>query len=285
MNERMNEPLRWWCVNVNGTELLYNCKFVTRFYSKVRAVARITSVTAACVPICRMPSSVSMLADDARDVGEVQYSVESGGPTRVSELPPLPTPNYSTMRSQAASGMLVVFVMSCAMVGMPHVSLGGKEGPFDGPFGSKWIGFILLYLEASLAFCCLLGLLWGDPGVLKRSQERCFPLPAAVLDKLAMRESLAGMENVYEGGHTFCVRCCIWRPDAPPPTYRDTVHHCSVCNRCVADFDHHCGVFGRCIAGRGWRGNMGFFKGILLCAFAGVVTCIFTVATTAVNGL
>ena len=42
-----------------------------------------------------------------------------------------------------------------------------------------------------------------------------------------------------------------------------------------------CGVFGRCIAGRGWRGNMGFFKGILLCAFAGIVTCIFTVASVA----
>lgn len=91
-------------------------------------------------------------------------------------------------------------------------------------------------------------------------------------------KSLGGIQNIHENGQIFCVRCCIWRPDARPPLYRDETHHCSTCNRCVKDFDHHCGVFGRCIAGKGWRGNMGFFKGILFCAFAGIVTCIATIA-------
>ena len=82
-------------------------------------------------------------------------------------------------------------------------------------------------------------------------------------------------------GEIFCVRCCIWRPDSSPPLYRDNTHHCSTCQRCVADFDHHCGVFGRCIAGKGWQGNMGYFKGILMMMFFGLITCIGTVAATA----
>ena len=40
-------------------------------------------------------------------------------------------------------------------------------------------------------------------------------------------------------------------------------------------------VFGRCIAGRGWRGNMGYFKGVLACAMGGVITSI---AATAAMG-
>ena len=58
-------------------------------------------------------------------------------------------------------------------------------------------------------------------------------------------------------------------------------HHCSICQRCVVDFDHHCGVFGRCIAGKGWRGNMGYFKGILFLALLGMITSFITTFSTA----
>ena len=43
-------------------------------------------------------------------------------------------------------------------------------------------------------------------------------------------------------------------------------------------------VFGRCIAGKGWGGNMGFFRGILLCALLGVVTSIATTAAVGGSG-
>ena len=111
--------------------------------------------------------------------------------------------------------------------------------------GAREIGFICLYIEASLALVCLLGLLFGDPGTLKRSPELCFPLPQLVAEKLRQGQTLSRMENIHEGGQVFCVRCCIWRPDASPPHYQDTTHHCSTCQRCVTHFDHHCGVRGK----------------------------------------
>ena len=101
------------------------------------------------------------------------------------------------------------------------------------PIVQLWM--FAIYAEAVTAIICLLGLMWGDPGVVKRSPQNCFPLPAMVADRLRNGRPLDGVGNVHEDGRVFCIRCLVWRPD-------DTeTHHCATCQRCVRDFDHHCG--------------------------------------------
>lgn len=127
---------------------------------------------------------------------------------------------------------------------------------------------LAIYTEAAVAIFCLLGLMWGDPGTIKRSPETCFPQPELVAERLRNGQSLDGVGNVQADGRTFCIRCLVWRPDVG-----DT-HHCNTCQRCVADFDHHCGVFGRCIAGEGVGGNMGYFKTLIAMGLIGCGTCV-----------
>ncbi|CAJ1447174.1 unnamed protein product [Effrenium voratum] len=156
---------------------------------------------------------------------------------------------------------------------------------------------------AAIAVVCLLYLLFGDPGVIKRSPETCFPLPQEVATRLRRGEALEGVENIQEGDSTFCVRCLVWRPTKqrswlaeaaggkmPPwlrrclPCLRDgRCHHCRTCGRCVRFFDHHCGVFGRCIAGTLVSGNMPFFCTIIFMAFAGFSTMAISLVAALVE--
>ncbi|CAK9029135.1 Palmitoyltransferase ZDHHC11 (DHHC domain-containing protein 11) (Zinc finger DHHC domain-containing protein 11), partial [Durusdinium trenchii] len=152
-----------------------------------------------------------------------------------------------------------------------------------------------IHLEALVAVLCLLGLMWGDPGVVRRSRSNALPIPPPAQEALQVGQSIEGLQNIKEGEDMYCVRCCVWRRhgDSSKPTWQSSkiswmasfccddgmsnFHHCSTCQRCVANFDHHCGVFGRCIAGRGFGGNMGFFKTIIAMAMAGAVTCFASV--------
>jgi len=205
-----------------------------------------------------MPASCYLCAAETES-----GAIESGGPTTIAELPPMASPNRAVMRSQAATGTVVVVGLTVLLVSVPRMVAGDAL--------TNSIGTIFLYVEAAVAGVCLLGILFGDPGTLKRSPEACFPIPEQVMDRLR-RGAPLDLENVYHDGMVYCVRCFIWR------RAHNQVHHCSICQRCVVDFDHHCGVFGRCIAGRGFRGNMGYFKSILLMALAGIITSIATVS-------
>ena len=171
-------------------------------------------------------------------------------------------------------GIVVTIVGVC--VGATH---GGVAMLACEPQAWSWL-LPLVYAEALAALVCLAGLVFDDPGVVARSRDRCAPLPPLVVSKLRGAKVTLS-ENIpsdREGGGTFCVRCYVWRPPAPPAYdgkkfhSRTEVHHCSTCQRCVVDFDHHCGVFGRCIAGKGLKGNFKYFSTIIVLGYAGAAT-------------
>jgi hypothetical protein len=207
-------------------------------------------------------------------------------PFTLADLPPMPRPNLAVMRSEMSTGITVVLMIIGFCVGTPYgvsITAGWQWPKGNEPWDATAVGFATLYTLTAIALLCLLGLIYGDPGTLKRSPERCFPLPAAVADRLRNGQSLEDMDNVYEDGKVFCVRCCLWRARGRAGWASNgmqddhSVHHCSICQRCVTHFDHHCGVFGRCIAGDGCGGNMGYFKLIIFCAMAGMFTCFITI--------
>lgn len=193
----------------------------------------------------------------------------------LSELPPLPRPAYFEMAMQSACGSTLVFALIAVFVGTTHfVPLADDVLP---PF-LWWVCFIAIHAEAVVALICLAGLLFGNPGVIRRSPATCLPMPSEVVDRIKRNMSMDGLPNIIEGGSTFCVRCFVWRPPGSV-----SAHHCSTCQRCVVEFDHHCGVFGRCIAGpqpwhRPFRGNMTYFVTIIVMGYGGAMTCFgFTV--------
>lgn len=190
-------------------------------------------------------------------------------------LPPLPQPD-GAMRTEEAAGMALVTVIVCACISGTHLGVWLMD--FGDP--SHWISLlatrlkILVYSEAALAFLCLAGLMFADPGVVKRSRETCLPLPAEVAGLLGTGQAISAhiTANIQDGVSSYCVRCLVWR--SPQRNLKmDGFHHCSTCQRCVRHFDHHCSLFGRCIAGHGLSGNMKYFIAINWMGCAGGITC------------
>merc|ERR1712232_1405203 len=110
-----------------------------------------------------------------------------------------------------------------------------------------------------------------DPGVVKRNNDNCLPIPLAASQALKTSgdasEKLGGnIADPSDPSLSYCVRCFVWR--------KGDAHHCRLCQRCVRKFDHHCSVFGRCIAGSGFKGNMKYFVTIKVFGMLGMCTAV-----------
>ena len=141
------------------------------------------------------------------DASEVGLEI---GELRLCDLPPFPRPDYASRNGQAASGIFVVVTIVGLLVALPHGvgATAPRAVPIFAAMDGPTIGFICLYVEAFLAIVCLLGILFGDPGNLKRTHASCFPLPPTIADKLRAKQPLDYVENIHVNGQVFCVR---WR--------------------------------------------------------------------------
>ena len=145
----------------------------------------------------------------------------------VLALPPLPTPDYCAMRSEACCGNTLVCFLIFLFVAPMQAYVQNSEAVIT-PMVRVWM--FAIYAEAATAIFCLIGLMWGDPGTVKRTPENCYPMPDIVAERLRNGQTLSGVGNVHEDGRVFCIRCLVWRPDD------SDVHHCGTCQRCVTHF-------------------------------------------------
>mmetsp|Transcript_25937 Transcript_25937/g.83788 ORF Transcript_25937/g.83788 Transcript_25937/m.83788 type:complete len:353 (-) Transcript_25937:51-1109(-) len=194
----------------------------------------------------------------------------------LAELPPLPRPDDKVQHREERRGVLVVIGGVSMCVGLTH----GIALTLADELSSSawWLIVVLIYAEAVLALISIAWLLHKDPGCVPRTDANCFPLPEAVASRIRKGQTLMGLHNITEGDATFCTRCLVWRRALDGRSRRRGHHHCSVCQRCVRDFDHHCGVFGRCIAGTATSGNLPPFVLLILTGAAGWLTTLAALA-------
>eukprot|EP00403_Amphidinium_massartii_P004677 CAMPEP_0178380088 /NCGR_PEP_ID=MMETSP0689_2-20121128/5279_1 /TAXON_ID=160604 /ORGANISM="Amphidinium massartii, Strain CS-259" /LENGTH=242 /DNA_ID=CAMNT_0020000213 /DNA_START=111 /DNA_END=839 /DNA_ORIENTATION=+ len=184
----------------------------------------------------------------------------------------------ATYVGEALHGLCVVGGLSALLIFLTDAAV-GEERKHGGERPWSVAAWWLIRLWATTAAVCTLYILFGRADVIKRSPQTCYPIPPEVKARLRASQPLSGMANIEDSEGvpagskrqklgSYCVRCCVWRqPDSK-------AHHCSVCERCVANFDHHCGVFGRCIV----DGNMICFYGNIAMLMLGVLTTVFTMS-------
>ena len=134
----------------------------------------------------------SLDADDFRDAAAgLHWTV----------LPDLFAPNYTVMRKQSAVGCTVVSSIIVACVGATHAAV--SFGELSDPLPTVFITAI--WAETTIALVCLFGLLFGDPGVIKRSEERCTPVPTGLIRTTLVRHHFGAHHSRHRRPqHTNC---------------------------------------------------------------------------------
>jgi len=189
---------------------------------------------------------------------------------RIRDFPPLPHRKSGYWIEPVCGFSLVLGLDSLFVV----VVRGIASTADDNPLMHIVVG--LVWVQCLMSALSVLYLLAGGAGVIRRSEDACYPMPEEVEEKLRQSTgSLVELDNIYGpvGSETlgsYCVRCLVWRP---PKKGMMDAHHCNTCQRCVKGFDHHCGVFGRCIV----RGNLPCFSILLGMLPAGVLTIILAI--------
>lgn len=167
-----------------------------------------------------------------------------------NNLPALPPPRPRQLRQRLRS---VVVVVGSIVLG--QALMRGMFAMDDDDPNSTFFMF-LTWFHTVVALIGLILIQLLDPGIIRRTDETCQPVPSPVAECLEADQPLDGLKNFVDAqsAKSYCVRCCVWRPIGS--------HHCSICQRCVCEFDHHCAVFGRCIGGSvdGCRGNLLVFR-------------------------
>ena len=173
------------------------------------------------MPAAALPTAgetAALVADASVDAALDPSSPSAADPHRPAAglhwtvLPPLPEPRHDIRRSEATCGCSVVIGIIVLCVGSTHaaVAIGGMEEQMQTIF------LAVVWAEALIALTCLLGLMFGDPGTIKRSEARCSPVPEGIVrDMLLDGQPLpvdGGLQNVYDATlGTYCVRCLVWR--------------------------------------------------------------------------
>eukprot|EP00401_Gymnodinium_catenatum_P045150 CAMPEP_0117554740 /NCGR_PEP_ID=MMETSP0784-20121206/50911_1 /TAXON_ID=39447 /ORGANISM="" /LENGTH=205 /DNA_ID=CAMNT_0005351917 /DNA_START=73 /DNA_END=691 /DNA_ORIENTATION=- len=132
----------------------------------------------------------------------------------VEQLPPLPLRD-TAYRIEPLLGIGLVVFLSAVLVGATcstTASVVGHSGALQAN-----IVFTMILAEAACALFCLLYVLFGNAGVIKRSASTCYPMPAVVETRLREGRCLSGMQNILGTessmpSASYCVRCLVWRP-------------------------------------------------------------------------
>lgn len=133
------------------------------------------------LPASATASSSENSAEDTADGPVGDAEIAAG--LHWSVLPPLFEPNYAVRRKQSAIGCSVVIGTIVGCVSATHAAV--WFGELSDPLPTIFVAAI--WAETIVALACLLGLMFGDPGIIARSEERCTPVPTGLIRTTLVR--------------------------------------------------------------------------------------------------